>query len=370
MKFVKFIRLILAISIVSSATSVTAQDKPAEQPEVVVEGSNDAVVELKQQLQSVRAELEKVTAQAALRAQQLEANAQQLEAKQRALVEQERQIAAVKQEARLAEEQIKSAQKAAAESMMQAEKARVEAEKAKVEAAKALLTQELGIPQYKAMLHYVENKQGPEHAYSQQLKLQLMELEQELAKMSQQLGPQHPKVVQTMQQLKDVRSQLKKVDAKPGVPVVLGHRLSGSAVGNSAADEKSNVVVEGRNLLADPEAMEKLRDQIADEAMQAQLSALDESRAAAERARQLYEQQLVSRRELAEQEGAVALQLRRTQEMLEMQKRLLSAQNVANVAVVAGHRIKPENTEERFDRLEQKLDKIASLLEKLVETKE
>lgn len=363
MNFEKLVKLLVAVCISGSATHVTGQDKPAEQPEVVVEGSNVAVEELKQQLKSVRAELEKVTAQAALRAQQLEA-------KERALVEHERQIATVKQEARLAEEQIKSAKKAAAESMMQAEKARVEAEKAKVEAAKALLTQELGISQYKAMLQYVEKKQGPEHAYSQQLKVQLMQLENELATMSQQYGPGHPKVQQAKEKAKILKTQLEK--AKPQDPIVSGKaaQLKEDAFVNLNAIEQAIAEAQGKNLRNDPEAVEKLRGQIADEAVKAQLSALNESRLAAERARALYSQSIVSRKELAEQDNAVAMQLRRTQEMLEMQKRLLSAQNVANVAVVTERNVKPDNSAERFDRLEQKLDKIASLLEKLVDVKE
>ena len=258
MKFVKFIRLILAISIVSSATSVTAQDKPADPPEVVVEGSQDAVGELKQQLKSVRAELEKVTTLAALRAQQLEANAQQLEAKQRAMMEQERQIAAVKQEARLAEEQIKNAQKAAAESMMQAEKARVDAEKAR-------LTQELGIAQYKAMLQYVEKKQGPNHAYSQQLKAQLMELEQSLAEMSLQFGPQHPNVVQRRKKVEAVHQQLRKVDPASTAPAEHEQQIKARSSANVQTLEKALAEAKMIEQTRNPEALEKLRSQIADE---------------------------------------------------------------------------------------------------------
>ena len=353
----KFMKLLLAISIVSSAATANAQDKPAKQSaDVVVEGKNASVVVLEKQLKTLQAELEKVRAEAVLRAQQLQA-------KEQALAEGEKQIASVRRDALLAHEQFERAQKAAAESMMQADKAKAEAEKAR-------LSQELGIGQFKAMLQLVEKKQGPEHAYSQQLKVQLMKLESELARMSQEYGPQHPKVVQTKKEVEAVQSQLQKVD--PEVTTgsdKLSPRRDNSAgkvtnLGELIAEAEMN------NFLTNPEKMAKLQGRIADETVKAQLSALNASRAAAERVRALYEQQLVSRQELAEQDNAVAMQLRRTQEMLEMQKRLLSAENVARSPVVAGRNVKADNSAERFDRLEQKLDRIASLLEKLVETKE
>lgn len=359
----KFMKLLLAISIVSSAPSVKAQDEPAEKSDVVIEGKHVAVEVLEKQLQTLQAELEKARAEAVLRAEQLQA-------KERALVEHEKQMAGIKREAEMAEKQIERARKAAEESMLQVEKAKMEAEKAKMEAEKARLTQELGIEQYKAMLQLVEKKQGPDHAYSQQLKAKLTALEQELAAMSKKLGSQHPHVVQTRKRLESMQLQMK--DPGPSDLVVSGkaQQVEDKAQAALSAVEAVLAGAKGVNLATNPEAAEKLRARIADETVKAQLSALAESRAAAERTRALYEQQLVSRKELAEQENAVALQLRRTQEMLEMQKRLLSAENLSGNAVVMGHYIKPDSSAERFDRLEQKLDKIASLLEKLVEAKE
>lgn len=349
----KIVKLLLIFSIMGAATGVTAQEKAAEKLNVIVEGKIASVEVLKKQLGALRAELEKATAKA-------DAHAEQLKAKELVLVEYEEQITAAKRQATLAEQQAAKAKKAAQQSLMRADKALAEAEHAKV-------SQELGIGQYKALLQLVEQKQGPEHAYSQRLKAELMDLEAELAVLSQQFGPMHPKVQQVKDKAKVLESQLHK--ASPQVKSVTGRatELKKRSAVELKAVEKALSHAHQLNLRADPAAAEKLRTQIADATMKAQLSALNESRKAAEQTRALYEKQFASRRELAEQESAVAMQLQRTQEMLEMQKRLLSAEKVAEKAVVTGRLIKLDKTEEHFDRLEQKLDKIGALLEKLID---
>lgn len=77
---------------------------------------------------------------------------------------------------------------------------------------------------------------------------------------------------------------------------------------------------------------------------------------------------------LADKEKAMVLQNRRTDEMLEMQDRLkrsqaLLEQRYAKQATFkfADVAKKSASTDKRFDRLEQKLDKIAGLLEKMIE---
>lgn len=357
----KFVKPLLIFSMIISANYANAQDEPAKQSAgAVVEGKNVSVAVMQKQLKALEAELEKVQAEAVR-------HAQQLQSQEQALAKRDEVITQAKQQALQARKQVEQAKQVAEDSVREAELAIA---KALAEAVQAKASQELGIGQYKALLQLAEKKQGPEHAYSQQLKMQLMKLETELAAISQQYGPGHPKVQQTKEQAKMLAAQLKKI--KPEATVVFGqpNKFMESPVANLKAIEEALAKVHWQNLRTNPEAAEELRARIADESVKAQLSALNESRMEAERVRSLYERQIVSRGEVAAKENAVAMQLRRTQEMLEMQKRLLSAENVARTPVVAARNINAGGSIDRFERLEQKLDKIASLLEKLIGAEE
>lgn len=352
----KFIKLMLMFSMAISASFANAQDEPAQESvDAVVDGRRSSTEVMAKQLKTLKAELEKVQAEAVR-------HAQLLQQKERALAEREAQIASAKKQASLAQQQYERAREAAAESMLRADKAMAEAEQAKV-------SQELGIGQYKALLQLVEKKQGPEHAYSRQLRTELMNLERELATISQQYGPGHPKVRLVKEQARVLAAQLEKT--KPKATVVSGKatQLQESSVANLNAIKEALAEVEGQDLRTNPEAAEKLRARIADQTVKAQLSALNETRLEAERMRSLYEKQFVSRGELAAKENAVAMQLQRTQEMLEMQKRLLNAQELAGNTVAVGRLFQPSTTEERLGRLEEKVDRIAGLLEKMLERK-
>lgn len=336
----KSIGLLLTFSIFVSANCVNAQDKPTKnsKEDVVVEKELAAVKEQEAQLQKLQQELQQANAEVAARATQLQAM-------KKVLAAQKKQAEAAQQQVAVAHQQAQKQRKLAEESLLQADKAMAEAQHAK-------RSQELGIHQYKALLEFAEKRQGPEHAYSQALRAQLNSLEMELARMSAEYGPGHPKVAQAKQQIEMVQSQLKKMNPEANNVSREVALLKEDAAANTKALQANLERAHADALSADPEAAEKLR---------AQVAALNEAwhRAA-----------VGTRRELAAKENVELLQLRRTQELLEMQKRLLSAQNVAKNPVVRGRSVEPVNTAERFDRLEQKLDRIASLLEELVDRKE
>lgn len=350
----KFVKLLLIISIVGSVSLANAQEEPAKSSEkpVVVEGKPLSV---KQQLKVLQVELQKVQAEAVLRAQQLKE-------KEQILAQREKMMAEAKRQEMLAREQAQQAAKVAEDRVKEAQLA---AAKAMAEAMETKVSQELQIGQYQALLQLVEKKQGPEHAYSQQLKYRLMQLESELAEISQKYGPRHPKVQQVKEKAKLLEAQLAKL--KPEATNVSGKavQLKKGAVADINAIEKA--LAEARMMQNDSEAVETLRGQIGEDVWKAQLARLNESSAAAARARELYKKNIMSRQEMAERENAVAMQLRRTEEMLEMQKRVLSAEYVAEGADAMGRYIQADQSGERFDRLEQKLDKIASLLEKMID---
>lgn len=332
----KSIGLLLTFSMLVSASCVNAQDQPAKNPEnnVVVEGKHASITQQKQKLLELQKKLAQANAQVAARAEQLQALEQ-------ALVAQKKQAEVALKQAALANQQAQTQRKRAEESLVRVDQAMAEAQQAKQ-------SQEIG--QYKALLHLAERKQGPEHAYSQAVRTQLNSLEVELAQMSKVLGPSHPKVAQTKQKIEAVQSQLKKM-----TPEALNISKEVAILKERTASNRSEIQKRIETARAKainrPETAEKLQSQVAE---------LFETWQRAN---------IGTRLELAAKENAELLQRRRTQELLEMQNRLLSAQNVAKNPVVRGY-YKPANTDERFKRLELKLDKIASLLEKLVDAKE
>ena len=99
--------------------------------------------------------------------------------------------------------------------------------------------------------------------------------------MSEQFGPQHPNVVQTRKKVEAVHQQLRKVDPASTATAEHEQQIKARSSANVQTLEKALAEAKMIEQTRNPEALEKLRSQIADETVKAQLSALAESRAAA-----------------------------------------------------------------------------------------
>lgn len=248
---------------------------------------------------------------------------------------------------------------------------------AQVRAEKQMQAQ---LAQLKDMLAAVESRVGKEHAYAASLRQQTAELQATLQISAQKYGPKHPKVLAMKKQLAVVkntmerevnkarREELDKASAEleeakqklgPRHPRVKAMEAEVKALSGkplSAGDLKDQ-------LASRMNALRELEKQMAASVYKGQF---EEYRKLAAREREEVEAKL----KLTEKDRSKALQDKRTQEMLLMQDRLARATQLAEGAANrarVGQDAAMKMLDKRMGQVEQKLDRIANLLEKLLD---
>ena len=216
------------------------------------------------------------------------------------------------------------------------------------------------------MLKSVEAKQGSEHAYAQTLRKVLSEkyvrLQAELNRSANLYGAKHPRIIA-------LRKQVEALEAR--VAEQRNAQSKQLSKANARKMHHDDMVAAHEQKLA---ALKELAAAIQKSAYKKQLEAykfeIEKERAFLETRMKLAENGN-SRKEIA--------QSTRLKQMLEMEERLKRAESLSRErdafmvpgdtgAGPDGVAVGPSKaTEKRFDRLEQKLDKIASLLEKMIE---
>jgi len=245
------------------------------------------------------------------------------------------------------------------------------------------------------MLGSVEKQVGREHAYANSLREQLLVqvgvYAAALEATTQQLGPKHPKALALQKQLVAVKKAAARqdqklrggeVDAMQSRAAALTAQLDESRqkFGKNHPRVKQltdELAALDRRLSVNSRSEAKLKQQLADrmDALKDLERQLAESahkdhfddyreRVARERA------ELGAKLKLAEQQRSSVLQDKRTQEMLVMQERLANAtrladQSVAQVRSSQSSAIKA--LDKRMASVERKLDRIADLLEKMLD---
>ncbi len=290
---------------------------------------------------------------------------------------------------------LKQTQEHAAVEQKKAQEYRARAEAAWEEAMEKLNRSKLD--QLADMLNSVEKQVGREHAYANSLREQLLvqagDYAAALEATTQRLGPKHPKVLALQKQLGAVKEAARTAgrerksgngerDALQSRAATLTAQLAESRqkfgtnhprvkqlTGELNSLERRLSVISGsesklRQQLAD--RMDALKDLEVQLARSAHKDHFDDyrERVARERA------ELAAKLKLAEQQRSTALQDRRTQEMLVMQERLANAtrladESVAKVRSSQGATIKA--LDKRMANVERKLDRIADLLEKMLD---
>lgn len=321
----EFVKSALCLVLLSSSGTLLGQDKSSET-----------------QKKSLEAEIQKLQSQ-------LEQSRAQYEALQAELSNREKAIRDTQVKAQQSQDKALHRLKQVQEAL----------NRAQIEKAEAKLNSK---QQVADLLKSVESTQGRHHAYANairdQLSAETVRLQAELARSTAAYGPKHPRVQELMQKLNAMKAEL---------AVVLPP--------DKDADQAKRLKEQGalKNRLAYLRKAEEALKGDYEGHLKKYMSQIAQDRA-----------KLETKLKLAEKEAIATLQDQRTSELIEMQNRLkrslelvsrdyyLHTTGAASDAAQAKAKTKAadvaENqaTNKRFDRLEQKLDRIAALLEKLV----
>lgn len=238
------------------------------------------------------------------------------------------------------------------------------------------------------MLAAVESRVGKEHAYAASLRKQLMaqaaDLQAAGATLAAQYGPKHPKVLHLKEQIeaikrkadvysdpaegqRDVMDRLRAELSKTRKDYGSNHsRVKQLAEQLKALEHDLADKQKGEYKRQMEDRMTALRDlelQIAESVHREQLGGYRE-KMARER------EELQAKLKLTEKQRSKDLQEKRTQEMLLMQERLARATALAQGAGNQASAVQDsamKMLDKRMGKVEQKLDRIADLLEKLLD---